>query len=459
MPMPELRRSSAVSLRAGLLSSLFLMGACATTRSADPAPRANALLAMTDRAATGVLNEKAAELQTILDDAAKSMQSPGLAMVVQIGGESWVGVTGCEDEPCTRKMTPDAKFRVGSITKNFVGTAILQQVGEGKISLDDTLEKWVPNAFPGTNIDGKAITIRQLLNHTSGIESYTENEAWMVKVYTDPTHFWNAPSELLKLVRGAHNPPGPPFYYSNTNFILLGMISAKADGYSFNDWDKVIQRRFLDKLALTNSHIPAQRDVELGSTNRGYVNFYNFLGMDPNGRPFCFIVNPNCKNADADFTRQDMSNAWSAGEIISTVGDLTKWINAEVKGDLLTPAIRQQQRQFMPTCAPGQKDCHTADIEVGLAMFKQMRFGFIGHRGEIFGFNGTIQYLPQRDLTVVVLSNRTALDGNHVGPIPETVAAALFPGLESKSTPRAPGNSQLSLPDRLSHVPLPARFR
>ncbi|MET0401017.1 MAG: serine hydrolase domain-containing protein, partial [Cystobacter sp.] len=299
----------------------------------------------------------------------------------------------------------------------------------------------------------------QLLNHTSGIESYTENEEWIVRVYKDPTHFWNAPSELLKLVRGAHSPPGSPFYYSNTNFILLGMIAAKADGYSFNDWDKVIQRRFLDKLALTNSHIPVPRDVELGSTNRGYVNFYNFLGVGQDGRPNCFIVNPSCQNADSDFTRQDMSNAWSAGEIISTVGDLTKWINAEVKGDLLPPAIRQQQQQFIPTCVPGQKDCHTADVEVGLAMFKQMRFGFIGHRGEIFGFNGTIQYLPQRDLTVVVLSNRTALDGNHVGPIPETVAAALFPGLESRPTPRAPGNSQLSLPDRLSHFPLPARFR
>ncbi|MET0402128.1 MAG: serine hydrolase domain-containing protein [Cystobacter sp.] len=409
-----------------LLMSLF--GVCATTRTAD----------------ARTAHPASATLQRILDEAAADMKSPGLVMAVQVGNSPpWIGVTGCQDQACTRRMTPDMKFRVGSITKNFVGTAILQQVDEGKIRLEDSLEKWLPGVF--SNIDGQGITIRHLLGHTSGIETYTEHPDWMPTVYMKPTHLWNAPQELLQLAELLRQQsienhtviqPGSRFAYSNTNFILLGMIAAKVDGYGETEWAKVIQNRFFKKLAMNASRIPAVAETRLGSTNQGYVNFYNF-SKDENGVALCLQLNPNCTDSDQDFTAQDMSNAWSAGGIISTVDDLRKWINAEVKGHLLSGKIRQEQRKFMNTCTQGDSACKTPDVQVGLAMFRQTRFGFIGHRGEIFGFNGTIQYLPQKDLTVVVLSNRTALDGNHVGPIPEKVAAALFPDLAIEGLPLA----------------------
>nr|AID65219.1 beta-lactamase [Cystobacter fuscus] len=458
--------------RAGLFSAMILLGACATTPKGEASPDEStsqrpALL----RTAQGEVVLDTARLQALLDKESESKKSPGMVMAVQIGNSPpWIGVTGCEDEACTQKMTPEARFRVGSITKNFVGTAILQQVDEGKVHLDDTLEKWLPGVF--SNIDGKGITIRQMLNHTSGIESYTEAEEWITTVYMQPTHYWASPEALLSLVKALRDTsisqgtvvaPGSGFYYSNTNFILLGMIAAKADGHSTSEWEKVIQNRFLNKLGLTNSSIPPKRDTSLGSGNRGYVNFYNFLGQDSSGESNCVIVNPNCKNADSDFTAQDMSNAWSAGEIISTAADLTKWINAELKGSLLSEAIRKQQQTFMETCSSSVSgSCHTQDVLVGLGLFKQTKYGFIGHRGEIFGFNGTIQYLPQKDLTVVVLSNRTALDGNHVGNVPEDVAAELFPDLQPQGAPPAPqgdGSGQtVDSTDNIQHIRLPARF-
>nr|AID65220.1 beta-lactamase [Cystobacter fuscus] len=421
-PRPVGHSSSFLVARSwvGPVSAVVLLGACVTP--AQPSP-----------------DDVSVKLQAVLDQAAAFEQSPGMVMAVQLGDSTpWIGVTGCEDEACTRKMTPEAKFRVGSITKNFVGTAILQQVDEGKVHLDDTLEKWLPGVF--SHIDGNGITVRQLLNHTSGIESFTESLRWQTTVYESPTQPWNDPYELLKLadeLRAANSqvlPPGSQFFYSNTNYVLLGMIAAKADGHPVTDWPVVLQERFFNRLALRDTRVPARGEVGLGSTNRGYVNFYN-LFLDPaTGRSACSPpFEPPCENKDVDFTEQDVSNAGAAGAIISTVGDLLTWTKAVTKGGLLSRELLRQQQSFFKGCPPAPAECPPGQIEVGLAMFRQPRYGFIGIRGEIHGFNGTIQYLPEKDLTVVVLSNRTALDDRDVGPVPESVAAALYPALKTRN--------------------------
>nr|AID65221.1 beta-lactamase [Cystobacter fuscus] len=465
--LPEAPRHAALgesaprpSSLAGLLLAMLSLGACATMPGGDIAPVGTSAQhrALCDTPPKGVLNT--VKLQALLDKEARVKKSPGMVMAVQVGDSPpWIGVTGCEDAACTRKMTPDSKFRIGSITKNFVGTAILQQVDEGKLRLDDTLERWLPGVF--SNIDGKGITLRQLLNHTSGIESYTEAVEWITTLYMRPTQHWKSPEALLSLAEALHEDsikrwtvisPGTRFSYSNTNYVLLGMISAKADGYSTIEWEKVIQNRFINKLGLSNTRIPSKKDVTLGSTNRGHVNFHNFFGNSRSGESNCVIVDPNCENTDRDFTEQDMSSAWSAGEMISTAGDLLKWVNAELKGPLLSKAIRAQQQTFIETCH--WINCPTDNILVGLGIFKQTKYGFIGHRGEIFGFNGTFQYLPRKDLTVVVLSNRTALDGNHVGNMPEEVAGILFPSLRRQRA----NETDADTTDNIQHIRLPAQF-
>ncbi|MET0402877.1 MAG: serine hydrolase domain-containing protein [Cystobacter sp.] len=461
------RRLVSLSSRVGLLSVVLLLGACATVTR----PVAAARLASNDAIGDGASPEGSSltpsqkqQLWDLAGQAILDMKSPGLVIGVQIGnGEPYVFGKGARTDR-GGGMQGTERFRVGSITKNFVGMAILQQMQEGRLSVDDTLERWLPKVF--SNIDGNRITLRQLLNHTSGIESYTEAEFWISNVYLHPTHTWQAPGDLLALVEMlraesiAGNtviPPGSRFSYSNTNFILLGMIAAKVDGYGDYAWERVIQNRFFNRLGMSGSHIPGPHDVELGPAegNHGYVNFYNFL-KDAQGGSSCPYLNPGCENEDMDFTQQDMSNAWSAGEIISTARDLVTWINAEVKGELLSPPYRELQQSFMDTCPASSPHCPTQCVQVGLGMFRQTTYGFIGHRGEIFGFNGTIQYLPQLDLTVVVLSNRTALDGYHVGLIPEAVAKTLFPGLVQTGC----FNQGTDLArDNISHLPLPARYR
>ncbi len=484
----ERRAMSAVRFaRQGLLSGAMLLSACATTSATTPDPRP----------ANPVLSEEGTrlKLQAVLDQAAAFEKSPGMVMAVQIGDtEPLFLTTGFQDEDKTRQMTTGMTFRVGSITKNFVGTAILQQVDEGKVRLDDTLQKWLPNVF--SNIDGHGITIEQMLRHTSGIESYTNAYIWSRLVYSEPTHLWNAPFEFIKLTEnlransircGVVVKPGSEFAYSNTNFILLGMIAAKADGHPETDWEKVVEQRFFKRLELKDTRIPGKRQDNLDSTNQGYVNFYNFFFDPSTGTSSCSSVKPPCQNEDINFTQQNMSNAWSAGAIMSTAGDLLRWINAEVKGPLLSEETRRKQRTFINTCKAGPQQAPTAaaapaasadnatpahprlrkalsliavpqktpdndacepvptncedSVQVGLAMFRQKKYGFIGHRGEIFGFDGTIQWLPEKDLTVVVLSNRTALSGNNVGPVPETVAHVLYPDLKPQD-----GSAPTSVP-------------
>ena len=371
------------------------------------------------------------KLQSLLQMELTTLKTPGMAMAVQVGdGEPWVGAAGVESEWSTAPVTPQSQFRLGSITKNFLGTVILEMVDEGTISLDDTLEKWLPGAITG--IDGTQIKIRNLLQHTSGIESYTNPDRWIVTVYTDPQYLWNAPGDLLALAAEAHQDavannatvPVGTFEYSNTNFILLGMIAAKAAGLPEISYDAVLRDRIFERLNLPNTAIPYPADASLdGSTNHGHVDWPNFIG----DLGTCQAVNPTCADVDTDFTTQEMSNAWSAGSIRSNVLDVLKFTNQELRGNLIKPETQALRESFID---PGRSD----GLTVGLALFRQPKYGIIGHRGEIFGFNATLQYFPDRDTTIVVLANRTALDGNHVGPVPEDVIALMYPDIPVKWT-------------------------
>lgn len=383
-----------------------------------------------------------AVLQGQLETANTLLHSPGMVIGVQIGDDPpWIGATGILNQETREPMNTKQRFRLGSITKSFLGTCVLQLVGEGKIGLDDTLETWLPGVFQ--HIDGKAIKIRNLLSHTSGIESFTEDiNRWFLNVYQVPVEYmFKVPDELLAMADGLREQniasgsvvPVGEFRYSNTNFILLAMIATKADGIPNYDWATMVKKRVFDRVGMKDTSIPEPSDAGLaGSQNHGYINWMNnLLSPCDKAADLCLLVTPNCENEDVDFTQQNMTNAWAAGAIISTAEDLLKYLKAQMRGDLLTDDLRAEQQSFGPTY-PNQPT-----LEVGLAIFRQGWYGLVGHRGEIYGFNATIQYQPDTETSIVVLSNRTALDGNHVGSVPESLFGAIFPG-RSKQNPLPP---------------------
>src|SRR3954469_12313847 len=203
MPRPNARIARLAALAAATLAAATM----AATASAAP-----------DR-------PDRAKLQHALD-AVVSSGAPGGIALVRAGRRSVQLVSGYERLATKKPMRGRDRFRVGSVTKTFVATVVLQLAGEGTLTLDDTVERWLPGLVPG----GADISIRQLLNHTSGLGDYAD-DAFAKRVLDAPGRVW-APSELIA-VGTSHPPPfgpGAGLAYSSTGYIVLGLIVEKATG-------------------------------------------------------------------------------------------------------------------------------------------------------------------------------------------------------------------------------------
>src|SRR5256885_14289786 len=158
--------------------------------------------------------------------------APGAIVLARDGSRTLRLAAGVSDRAHGTPMRVSDRFRVGSVTKTFVAAVVLQLVGEGKLSLDDTVEKWVPGLVPG----GDAITVRELLNHTSGIFDYlNDGDSTVLRPYLkgDLGHVWT-PRALVGVAskHPPHFPPGSGWSYSNTGYIVLGLIAEAATGDS-----------------------------------------------------------------------------------------------------------------------------------------------------------------------------------------------------------------------------------
>jgi D-alanyl-D-alanine carboxypeptidase len=260
---------------------------------------------------------------------------PGAIVLEREAGREWHAASGVADLTTKRPIDAGDRFRIGSMTKAFVSTVALQLVAEGRLSLDDSVERWLPGVVPG----GDAITVRELMNHTSGLYNYTD-VPFYVQLLHDPLHRWR-PLELVQQAV-AHPPlfaPGTSWSYSNTNYILLGLIVAAADEASgplqvaspaFEAY-----RRIIVPLGLRHTSFPLVDPEVRGRHAHGYA-------IDPPpawGLP-----------AILDTTKSSPSWAWTAGAIISTLDDVADFHRALFTGQLLGP---DQQRELQTTVAAG----------------------------------------------------------------------------------------------------------
>ncbi|WP_328923751.1 beta-lactamase family protein [Streptomyces sp. NBC_00190] len=247
---------------------------------------------------------------------------PGAVAYARNGERESRAAAGLANKASGERARPDHRFRTASNTKAFVSTVLLQLAGERRLSLDDSVERWLPGVVQGNGSDGEAITIRQLLNHTSGIYDPT-NEPEFFAPYLD-RHEWDyvyTPREVIaRAVR--HGPdfvPGEGWNYSNTNYLLAGLVIEAAAGHSA---PAEIRRRILDPLGLENTSFPVTNPAIHGPHLHGY---------DLQGR---------------DVTRFSPSYDWTAGAMISTVDDLARFHRALFSGKLLRPA---EQRELLTT--------------------------------------------------------------------------------------------------------------
>ncbi|MFJ1746241.1 serine hydrolase domain-containing protein [Streptomyces sp. NPDC088116] len=306
-------------------------------------------------------------------EAAVEQGVPGAVATVRDGSGGWSGDAGVADRTTGRERGAQDRYRVGSITKTFVATVLLQLEAEGRLSLDDTVDSWLPGVVSGHGHDGRTITVRQLLNHTSGIFSYTSDREFAERIFGDGflEHRYETwrPLELVKIAMG-HQPDfaaGTSWRYSNTNYVLAGMVVEKVTGRSYGT---EIERRILRPLNLRATSVPGTDVTVPRPSGRAYSTLESGDGAEPDVKIH-------------DVTELNPTIAGAAGAMISNSVDLNRFYSALLAGELL-PA--KQFEEMTDTVATG--DQGPAGQRYGLGLIQQRTAcgkEVWGHSGGIHG--------------------------------------------------------------------------
>ena len=277
----------------------------------------------------------AAPAEASVPDAAQLLQAgmnqgqtagyPGVIGMVRDGAQGQNLHVGVGNRSTNAAADPTARFRIGSVSKSFTAATVLLLEAEGLLDLDDSVEQWLPGVVSGTGYDATQITLRHLLNQTSGLPNYTMNIDGFL---------WGAAWTPQQLVNGATKKtpigtPGQTWHYSNANYVLAGMVIEAATGTSAAT---AMQSRIFTPLGLTDTSLPSA-DTLTGSPLQGY-----------------FLTTPLTYTT---VTTQKVSATWTAGAIVSTLEDVADFERALVGGTLLPPAQQTELKTTVPTGTAG----------------------------------------------------------------------------------------------------------
>jgi D-alanyl-D-alanine carboxypeptidase len=369
---PAMRRHRGV-VAGGLVAVLLLVAGAAVLWSRDrPAAPASVQAPQATRAPADP-----AALQRQLDGVVET-GTPGVVALVRSGHQTWQGASGLGDLATKRPARAGDRFRIGSVTKSFVATVALQLVGEDKLGLDDHLERWLPGLVP----NGDDITVRQLLNHTSGLYDYTDD------LPEPPRPF--QPRELVAIATG-HRPlfaPGKRFSYSNTNYILAGLVIERVTGQRLA---AQLQQRIFQPFDLGDTEQPVTEQALASPSIHGYA---------PRDQDWQVTDGPA---GLLDVTEMDPSWAWAAGAMVSTTSDLAHFYQALLGGRLLDP---EQLQAMQTTVDASQQFGHGVRYGLGLTLLRPgCATELWGHGGALAGYRTTAFSTKDADRQLVATTN------------------------------------------------------
>lgn len=326
-----------------------------------------------------------AELEKVMADGA----APGAIVGIWVNGKgSWVQARGVSDVRNNTPVSTADHVRIASVTKTFVATAVLQLVDSKKLSLDDTVARFVPRVP-----NGETITVRQLLNHTSGLFDFIYDPVFQAACGADPLENWK-PEQLLSssILHEPYFAPGQGFHYSNTNYVVLGMIVEKVTGRKIS---REIEQKILKPLGLDDTSFPSSAILP-DPSSRGYVEKYGKL---------------------TDVTDMHPSMGWASSGMVSDLDDLRRWAEALANGGFISEESERERMNFVSSDKP--------NVQYGLGI---MKWGeFLGHEGNAFGFSTAVFYIPSKKTTIVVLLNESDVDYTATHAF-VNFAKVLFPG-------------------------------
>ena len=336
-------------------------------------------------AGTGAAAEAAPRPSQLTRLAQRDVDAGAPGVIVRVDDGTGHVITIARQTGPTRadhRLSPDDEFRMGSNTKTMVATLVLQMVAEHRMRLTDPIEKWLPGLVP----NGSAITVRMLLNHTSGLFNYINDHGIIKSFIGQDNRDWT-PRQILA-VAAAYPPvaaPGAEYSYSNTNYVALGLALEKVTGRSVAD---LVQQRIAGPLHLKHTYL------SVGSSRPGRSDRALAHGYEPDAAHLAPLLPPGTPEGTAfagpqrgdlvDTTWINSSSEWAAGGMISTAADWARFDRALLSGELLPPAQLKQMR----TTVPEDPAVPNGD-GYGLGLIKVVTpCGTVwGHDGQVGGYN------------------------------------------------------------------------
>jgi CubicO group peptidase (beta-lactamase class C family) len=348
--------------------------------------------------------ELVSQIDSLANDFLKSAPAPSVAVAVVKGSDTiFMKAFGLANIDAKRPATATTIYEIGSLTKQFTAAGIMKLVEAGKVSLDDEITKYVPSL----STHGQRVTIRHLLTHTSGVHSYTSTPAWRSTWASDLT-----PDSIVGFVKRdtLDFAPGARSSYSNTGYVLLGMVIEKISGKPYATF---VKDEFFTPLKLTQtSYCPSR------TTDPRFASGYSRKSNQIVPAEYLSLTHPH-----------------AAGALCSTVKDFVAWQRALAGGKVVTTASYTQM-----TTPSTLNDGRATNYGFGLSSVMLSGHRNITHTGGINGFTTVAHYFPDDTLSIVVFDNT-----DHVSPGPlATNIARVFYGLPTVARPQPPAPQPLA---------------